>query len=320
MFGMNGSTIGRNCSGTLARIAARGRVPDADEVVRGRTPACPGTGRRAAGGTPFATSQLRGELVARARPEQRPGDREADGAADLPEERQVRRRDAELGERHRVLDDDREDRQRRPDRRRRAEPARPRSTGRSVVAARFVNRNDPTTQQRRSPPGGAPCTCPVRDTIWPADDARGDDPDQQRDERVAARRRALAEDHLVVARQEDDRGEEAERGEEASRRSTRRTSGRATGRAGRSAPSTRLLDEEEDGQEREPEDDEAADRRVGPLAGLLVRQADEERDHAGDEDRAADQVEVQLRRAAVGPTAGRRATTTSETSPSGMLM
>ncbi len=104
------------------------------------------------------------------------------------------------------------------------------------------------------------------------DDRAEDQADHQRQGRQAGLGRAEAVHELEPARQEDDGAEEGEAGEEG--RDHRR---RVGAQAEEMERDDRLLgpplgeDEQDDADERD--EDEAADRRVGPVAELLVGQA-----------------------------------------------
>ena len=79
------------------------------------------------------------------------------------------------------------------------------------------------------------------------------------------------------------------------------------------------LDPDEDDAEHEADQDQAADRGIGPFAGLLVGEADEERRDGQGEDGRAEVVDVARR---VRPADGRQEAPqddTSETRPIGML-
>ena len=118
--GMNGSTWARNAAGTCARIAApRSPTP---VTASGRTPP-PASALASSGGT-SGGGELPRHLLDERCAEDRAGDRQADGPADLLEERQVAGRGPEPLDRHAVLDDEREHRERRAD----AEPGRRTST------------------------------------------------------------------------------------------------------------------------------------------------------------------------------------------------
>ena len=112
---MNGWTAAWNCGGMAARMAAP-RSPTPVSELKSNEPlllawvnpsmTCCGTPAAVICGTSLSWNDV-AKIV--------PDERERDRAADLAEERQVRRRHAELPERHRVLDDDRGHRERRAD-------------------------------------------------------------------------------------------------------------------------------------------------------------------------------------------------------------
>ena len=120
----------------------------------------------------------------------------------------------------------------------------------------------------------------------PDSDRATEDAGHERQHLVAGDRRARALHELEPARQEDDRAEEAERDEQ--RRDDRARDGSVAEQLERD---DRLLgprlDPHEHHAEDDAEEDQPADERIGPVAGLLVREADEERhDGAGEDGRA----------------------------------
>ena len=82
---------------------------------------------------------------------------------------------------------------------------------------------------------------------------------------------------------------------------------------------TRDSIQDEDGAERQADQDQPADRGVGPVAGLLVGEADEERRDGEGEDGRAHVVDVASRLPGRRTAGSRRHITTSETSPIGTL-
>ena len=101
-------------------------------------------------------------------------------------------------------------------------------------------------------------------------------PPTERQEAVARDRGARPADRLEPARQEDDRAEEPERREEHRGHGDREVADPEQGRAARSDPPPATRSRGRRPPMSEPGQDQAADGRVGPLAGLLVGQPDQE--------------------------------------------
>ena len=114
MFGISGWTIGLAASGDAARMRAA-EIARAGQVERAAAgSAARELGRRTAAARRPSTSWVGISVVIAVR-EDRTRERQPDGPADLLEERQAARRDADPVGRDGVLDDQREDRERRPD-------------------------------------------------------------------------------------------------------------------------------------------------------------------------------------------------------------
>ena len=111
MFGIRGSTM------ALAAVGHGGEDPRAEIARAGQVelPAARALERVDHRLGHAGRDELGRDLRRQPVGEQRPGDREADRSADLLEERQAARRDADPVGRHGVLDDQREDGERRPD-------------------------------------------------------------------------------------------------------------------------------------------------------------------------------------------------------------
>ena len=112
MLPMNGSTAPRNTSGMPARMAVP-RSPTPVSWLKSMAPvavACPKPATTGAGTS--AAMSGRADLIEEGRAEDRPDDGGRDRTTDLAEERQVGGGHPELAVGHRVLDHDREDRER----------------------------------------------------------------------------------------------------------------------------------------------------------------------------------------------------------------
>ena len=170
------------------------------------------------------------ELVRERGPEDRPDEREGDRAADLAEEREVRGRDAELAERHGVLDDDRRDGERGSDAEAGDEHPQPDHRHRGVLGQVGHEEHREAHDGDRADDQPLVAAGPRHDQA--GHDRAEDQADHERQGRQAGVRRREALDHLEPAGQEHDRAEEREGGEEDRDHRWPSTSGPSTGGAG----------------------------------------------------------------------------------------
>ena len=233
--------------------------------------------------------ELRRDLRLHPVREQRSGDRQPDGPADLLEEREAARGDADPIGRHGVLDDQREDRERRPD----PEPgeSHPQPQGRAIRRGPEVREEQQRRRQQQERAEDQELVAPD-----PGDDLAGrdraEDQSRQQGQDVVTRLRcARSDDGLEPAREEDDRGEEPEAGEEHRRHGDRERPQPEQAKRNDRVLGPRL-DPDEDDAEDDADEHQAADGGVGPLAALLVRQPDEERRDRAGEDGSTEVVDV----------------------------
>ena len=277
MAGMSGSTNAFASSGTWARIDA----PRSPRLVSWLNWVAPPLRERVRElrRHPGRDELLR-HLLQQLAAEDRARDREADRPAELLEQRQAARAGPEVAHWHGVLHRQREDREGRPDAEAGDEHPQPQERKRRIGPEVRHQEEAEREQEHRS---DDQCLVPTgpRHELSGADG--GDDQTaDKREDLVAGLGCRAAVHELEPARQEDDRGEEAHRGQE------------HRGHAGREGPEPEELQrddrlvrprfgEHEECRDHDADRDQPADLRIGPFAELLVREADEERHERADQ-------------------------------------